>query len=320
VRHVGDLVAIVVTEQAYQGEDAVELVDVDYEPLPGVVDLAAAASDEVLLFEDAGTNITANFGDPSQLDEHLFDDCEVVLSRTIMNQRVAPAPMETRAAAAAWGEDGRLTAWIPNQGAQATRARLARLLGLPAERVRIITPDVGGALGANIRADTQPARVAWVAQRLGRPARWSEPTHENLTATTHGRAQRQTVTIGGNRDGTVLAYRLEILQDAGAYVRIGAMLPFLTILMTPGPYAIPRAEAIARSVVTTTTPVGAYRGAGRPQASAAIERAMDLFAAEIGMDPADVRRRNLLPKVTQPHPTQFGAPFRNRDYAAALHH
>jgi len=318
VRHVGDLVAIVVTEQAYQGEDAVELVDVEYEPLPAVVDLAAAASDEVLLFEDAGTNIAANFGDPSQLDEHLFDECEVVTSRTILNQRVAPAPMETRAGAAAWGEDGRLTAWIPNQGAQGTRAGLARLLDLPPERVRIITPDVGGAFGAKFGADPEHALVAWVAQRLGRPARWSETRYENLIAMTHGRAQQQTVTIGGNRDGTVLAYRLEILQDAGAYVRIGAMLPFLTILMTPGPYAIPRAEAIARSVVTTTTPIGAYRGAGRPEASAAIERAMDMFAAEIGMDAADVRRRNLLPKFTKPHRTKFGALYDTGDYAAAL--
>jgi len=318
VRHVGDLVAIVVTEQAYQGEDAVELVDVDYEPLPAVVDLAAAASDEVLLFEDAGTNITANFGDPSQLDEHLFDECEVVISRTILNQRVAPAPMETRAAAAAWGEDGRLTAWIPNQGAQGTRAGLARLLDLAPERVRIITPDVGGAFGAKFGADPEHALVAWVAQRLGRPARWSETRYENLIAMTHGRAQQQTVTVGGNRDGTVLAYRLEILQDAGAYVRIGAMLPFLTILMTPGPYAIPRAEAVARSVVTTTTPIGAYRGAGRPEASAAIERAMDMFAAEIGMDPAGVRRRNLLPKFTEPHRTKFGALYDTGDYAAAL--
>ncbi len=318
VRHVGDPVAIVVTEQAYQGEDAVELVDVDYDPLPAVVGLAAAVSDEVLVYEEAGTNIAANFGDASQLDEHLFDGCEVVTSRTIMNQRVAPAPMETRAAAAAWGEDGRLTAWIPNQGAQGARTGLARLLGVPPEQVRIITPDVGGAFGAKFGADPEHALVAWVAQRLGRPARWSETRYENMIAMTHGRGQQQTVTIGGKRDGTVLAYRLEIVQDAGAYVRIGAMLPFLTILMTPGPYAIGKAEAVAKSVVTTTTPVGAYRGAGLPEATAAIERAIDLFAAEIGMDPADVRRRNLLPKFTEPHRTKFGALYDTGDYAAAL--
>jgi aerobic carbon-monoxide dehydrogenase large subunit len=318
VRYVGDPVAIVVTEQAYQGEDAVELVDVDYDVLPAVIDFADAASDKVLLYEGAGTNVAANFGDASQLDEHLFDECEVVVTRTILNQRVAPAPMETRAAAAAWDSAGRLTAWIPNQGAQGTKGGLARLLGLPPEQVRVITPDVGGAFGAKFGADPEHALVAWVARQLGRPARWTETRYENLVAMTHGRAQLQTVTIGGRRDGTVLAYRLEIVQDSGAQVRIGAMLPFLTILMTPGPYAIPQAESVAKSVVTTTTPIGAYRGAGRPEASAAIERAMDLFAAEIGADPAAVRRRNLLPKFTEPHRTKFGALYDTGDYAAAL--
>jgi carbon-monoxide dehydrogenase large subunit len=318
VRHVGDPVAVVVTEQAYQGEDAVELVDVDYDPLPAVVDPAAAASDEVLLYEEVGTNVAARFGDPGKLDGHLFDDCEVVTSRTILNQRVAPAPMETRAAAAAWGEDGRLTAWIPNQGAQGTRSGLARMLGLPEEQVRVITPDVGGAFGAKFGADPEHAVVAWVARRLGRPARWTETRYENLIAMTHGRGQQQTVTIGGRRDGTVLAYRLEILQDAGAYLRIGAALPFLTIMMAPGPYAIGKAEAVAKTVVTTTTPMGAYRGAGRPEATAAIERAIDLFAAEIGMDPADVRRANLLPPFSEPHQTAFGALYDTGDYATAL--
>ena len=135
---------------------------------------------------------------------------------------------------------------------------------------------------------------------------------------THGRAQRQKITIGGSRDGKVAAYRLEILQDSGAYPRFGAFLPFLTILMAPGPYAIPRAEAVAKSVVTNTTPVGAYRGAGPPEATAAVERAIDLFAAEIGRDPAEVRRINLLPRFTEPHTTAFGAVYDSGDYAAAL--
>jgi aerobic carbon-monoxide dehydrogenase large subunit len=318
IRFVGEPVAIVVTEQAYQGEDAVELVDVDYEPLPAVIDFADALEGKVVLYDEAGTNVAGTFGDPDALDEHLFDECEVVTSRTILNQRVAPAPMEARAAAAAWGEDGRVTAWIPNQGAQGTRGGLARLLGLKPEQVHIITPDVGGAFGAKFGADPEHAMVAWVARELGRPARWTETRYENLVAMTHGRAQQQTVTIGGRRDGTVLAYRLEVVQDAGAHVRIGAFLPSLTLLMTPGPYDIARAESVAWSIVTTTTPVGAYRGAGRPEASAALERAMDLFAAEIGMDPADVRRRNLLPPFTEPHRTKFGALYDTGDYAAAL--
>ena len=319
VRYVGEPVAVVVTEQPYQGEDAVDLVEADYEPLPPVIDPAEAADGGAgLLFPDAGTNVAASFGDPADLDPGLFDGCEVVVSRTIVNQRVAPAPMETRATAAVWGEDGRVTAWIPNQGAQGTRGILARMLGVEASRVRVITPDVGGAFGAKFGADPEHAVVCWVAGRLGRPARWSETRNENLVGMTHGRAQRQTVTIGGSRDGNVTAYRLEILQDAGAYPKNGGILPSLTILLAPGPYAFDRAEAVGKAVVTNTTPVGAYRGAGRPEATAAVERAIDLFAAEIGMDPADVRRKNLLPKFTEPHRTAFGAVYDSGDYVAAL--
>jgi carbon-monoxide dehydrogenase large subunit len=318
VRFVGDPVAVVVTEQLYQGQDAAELIEIDYDPLPAVIGLTAAAADEVLLFEQAGTNVAATFGDAATLDEHLFDGCEAVVTHAIVNQRVAPAPMETRAAAAVWGRDGRLTAWIPNQGAQGTQGELAQMLGVPAEQVRVITPDVGGAFGAKFGADPEHAVVAWVARQLGRPARWTETRSENLTSMTHGRAQEQKITIGGRKDGTVLAYRLEILQDCGAYPKIGVVLPSLTILMAPGPYAIARAEAVARSVVTTTTPIGAYRGAGRPEATAALERAMDLFAAEIGLDPAQVRRQNLLPAFTEPHKTKFGALYDSGDYAKAL--
>ena len=317
VRFVGEPVAVVVTEQAYQGEDAAELVDVDYDTLPAVVDMAAAAEGQTLLFPAAGTNVTWAYGDPADLAADLFDGCEVVVSQTIENQRVAPAPMEARAAAAVW-DDGRLTAWIPNQGAQGTREDLAKNLGADEDSVRVITPDVGGAFGAKFGVDPEAVVVCWVARRLGRPARWAESRNENLVGMTHGRAQRQTITIGGSRSGDVQAYRLEILQDSGAYPRFGAFLPYLTILMAPGPYQIPRAEAVARSVVTSTTPVGAYRGAGRPEATAAIERAIDLFAAEIEMDPAEVRRLNLLPAFTTPHKTAFGATYDTGDYGAAL--
>jgi aerobic carbon-monoxide dehydrogenase large subunit len=319
VRYVGEPVAVVVTEGRYQGEDAADQVDIDYDALPPVIDMAdAAAEGAPVLFPDVGHNVAASFGDAAALAADLFDDCEVVVSRTIANQRVAPAPMETRAAAAAWGPDGRLTAWIPNQGAQGTREALAEMLGIDQAGLRIITPDVGGAFGAKLGGDPEFGVVCWVARRLGRPARWTESRNENLIGMTHGRAQRQRITIGGRRDGTVTAYRLEILQDSGAYPKFGAFLPALTILMAPGPYAIGRAEAIATSVVTNTTPVGAYRGAGRPEATAAVERAMDLFAAEIGQDPAEVRRMNLLPPFTEPHRTAFGALYDSGDYVAAL--
>ncbi len=318
VRYVGEPVAAVVTEQKYQGEDAAELVDVEYEPLPAVVDPVNAADDDVLLFPDAGTNTVATFGDPAGFAPDFFAGCEVVVEQTVVNQRVAPAPMEVRAAAAVWGEDGRVTVWLPNQGAQGSRGALARLLGISRDDVRVITPDVGGAFGAKFGADPEHAVVALLAQRLQRPVRWVESRYENMLAMTHGRAQVQTLTIGGHRDGTVEAYRIEVLQDSGAYPRFGAMLPALTLLMAPGTYAFPRVEGAARSVATSTTPVGAYRGAGRPEATAAVERAMDLFAAEIGMAPAEVRRRNLLPAFSEPHTTLTGAVYDSGDYAAAL--
>jgi aerobic carbon-monoxide dehydrogenase large subunit len=319
VRFIGEPVAAVVTEGRYQGEDAGDLVDIDYDELPVVVDMTEADVDgAAVLFPVAETNVAVSFGDPGTFAGDLFEGCEVVVSKTIANQRVAPAPMEVRAAAATWEPDGRLIAWIPNQGAQGTRASLAGMLGIDQADLRIITPDVGGAFGAKFGADPEHAVICWVSKQLGRPARWTETRNENLVGMTHGRAQIQTVTIGGSRDGQVSAYRLDILQDSGAYPRFGAFLPALTILMAPGPYAIPRAEAAAKSVVTNTTPVGAYRGAGRPEATAAIERAMDLFAAETGVDPAEVRRKNLLPPFSEPHTTAFGAVYDSGDYAAAL--
>ena len=319
VRFVGEPVAVVVTEEMYQGEDAIELVDIDYDFLPAVVNMNDALSGaRGLLFPDAETNVVCTFGDASASKSDLFDGCEVVASEVIQNTRVAPAPMESRSAAAVWGDDGRLTAWIPNQGAQGTRASLAAMLGLDQADVRIVTPAVGGGFGAKFGADPEHGLVCLVAKQLGRPARWVETRNENLAGMTHGRAQRQTVTIGGSRDGTVEAYRLEVIQDCGAYPKIGTILPSLTILMTPGPYDIPRAESAAVAVLTNTVPIGAYRGAGRPEATAAIERAMDLFAAEIGMDPAEVRRKNLLPPFTEPHTTAFGAVYDTGDYAAAL--
>ena len=315
VRFVGEAVAAVVTEERYQGEDAAELVDVEYEPLPVVVDPKAALNDETVLFADVGTNVCFG-GDPGEQDD-IFADCDAVVSQEIVNQRVAVAPLEVRAAAAVWTGD-RVTAWIPNQGAQGTQRALAGMLGVATEQVRIITPAVGGAFGAKFGADSDHALVARLAERLARPVTWVETRSENMVAMTHGRAQVQTVTIGGTRDGRITAYRLHVLQDAGAYPKFGGLLPTLTLMMAPAVYDIERLQTSFVSVVTNTTPVGAYRGAGRPEATAAIERAVDMFAAEIGLDPADVRRRNLLPAFTEPLKSKGGATYDSGDYPAAL--
>ncbi len=316
VRFVGEPVALVLTDGRYDGEDAAELVDVEYDPLTAVVDPKAALAGDTLLFPEAGTNVIMSRA--AEFDDGFFADCEVVVTREIVNQRVAVAPLEVRAAAAVWGDDGRLTAWIPNQGAQGTKASVVRMLGLEPEQVRVITPAVGGAFGAKFGADPEAVMTAWAAKQQGRPVTWVETRSENMVAMTHGRAQIQTVTIGGSRDGTVHAYRLHVLQDSGAYGRFGALLPTLTLLMAPGVYDIPKLELAFDSVVTNTTPVGAYRGAGRPEATAAIERAMDLFAAELGMDPALVREKNLLPAFTEPHLSGGGALYDSGDYPMAL--
>ncbi|MFD9889856.1 xanthine dehydrogenase family protein molybdopterin-binding subunit [Amycolatopsis sp. NPDC059027] len=315
VRYVGEPVALVLTEERYQLADAAELVDVDYDPLDAVAGIDAALSGETVLFPEFEDNVVQTHGGP--FDDATFADCEVVVTESVLNQRLAAAPLEVRGASCAWGEDGRLTMWLSTQNAQIGRSQLAMGLGVGEESVRVIAPDVGGGFGAKIGADPEAIVLAWAARRAGRPVRWTESRSENLTAMTHGRAQRNTVTIGGRRDGTVLAYRIDVVQDAGAYPR-ALFLPTLTELMAPGVYRFPKVEAASRAVVTTTTPIAAYRGAGRPEATAAVERAMDLFAAEIGMDPAEVRRINFIRPEEFPYTTATGASYDTGEYAKAL--
>jgi len=316
VRFVGEPVAVVIAESIALGVDAAELVAVDYDPLPVVVDPEEAASDDVVLFPDVGTNcaIELSFG----RSDDLFDDCEVVVTEKVLNQRVAICPLEVRGAAAAWAPDGRLYLWISTQGAHGVQSAIAGVYGLETSEVRIIAPDVGGGFGAKISATPEETLLPELARRLGRPMRWTETRTENMLAMGHGRGQVQLVEIGGRRDGTVEAYRLSILQDSGAYPNVGTFLPYLSRMMAPGVYAIPKVECNTSAVVTNTTPTVAYRGAGRPEAAAAIERAMDLFAYEIGMDPAELRRRNLIPAFDEPHTTPVGTSYDCGDYAGAL--
>jgi aerobic carbon-monoxide dehydrogenase large subunit len=316
VRFVGDIVAIVISDDRPTGVDAAELVFVDYDPLPVVVKPEDAAKDEVLLFPEAGTNIAARSGSADH-DEKLFDGCDVVVSGTVVSQRMAPCPLEPRSCAAEVGSDGRLTAWLSTQTPHQDKAVLAGMLGLGPEQVRVIAGDVGGGFGAKM-VGTEEVLIAWLARKLGRPVRWTETRSESMVALVHGRAQRLDFTIGGTRDGKVLAYRLESLQDCGAYAGLGAFLPNLTALMASGVYAIPRIEFEGRAVLTNTTPISAFRGAGRPEAAQVIERAIDTFAAELEMDPAEVRRRNFIPKDAFPYTTVTHAQYDSGDYEGAL--
>jgi carbon-monoxide dehydrogenase large subunit len=316
VRFVGEIVAIVIGESREAGVDAAELVAVDYDPLPVAVTPQAAVQDETLLFPDAGTNVAARNGS-TEHDDTLFEGCDAVVAGSVHSQRMAPCPLEPRSAAAVPGQDGRITAWLSTQTPHQDLQGLAGALGLEPSQLRVVSPDVGGGFGAKLLS-VEEILIAWLARRLDGPVRWTETRSESMVALQHGRAQQLEFELGGTREGKILAYRLDVLQDAGAYPGVGAVLPGLTQLMASGVYAIPRIEFDGVTVVTNTTPITSFRGAGRPEACQAIERAVDLFAAEIGLDPVEVRRRNFIPKDSFPHETASGAIYDSGDYEGAL--
>jgi carbon-monoxide dehydrogenase large subunit len=322
VRYVGEPVAAIVSETREQGEDASEMVIVDYDFLEPLIDLEQSMASSNLIYESCGSNVvfdTTVLGIPENTGDAYFADCEVVVKGRFINQRVAPCPLEVRGSAAAWGSDGRLVQWLSTQHAQGAHAPIAATNGVDVAQVRVMTPDVGGGFGAKIGAYPEELLLGVIAKRIGRPVRWRETRSESMVALGHGRAQLQYITIGGTKQGKVTHYQLHAIQDSGAWVDMGTILaPFMTRPMSSGVYDIPNIECRTTSVVTNTTPTVAYRGAGRPEATAAIERAMDLFAAELGMDPAEVRRINLIPKFLEPHTTVVGQTYDVGDYEESL--
>lgn len=321
VRYVGEPIVAIISETREQGEDAAEMVIVDYDILEALTDLEQALTSSTHIYESCGSNAvfdTTALGMPDNTGDAFFEGCEVVVKQRVLNQRVAPCPLEVRGAAVAW-VDGRLYQWLSTQHAQGARDSIAAANGLDASQVRVITPDVGGGFGAKIGSYPEEQLLGRLSKEVGKPMRWRETRSESMMALGHGRAQVQYLTIGGARDGHVTAYQMHVLQDCGAWFDMGAILaPFMTRPMSSGVYAIPKIECRTTSVITNTTPVVAYRGAGRPEATAAIERAMDLFAAEIGMDAAEVRRKNLIPKFDEPHTTVIGQTYDVGDYEVAL--
>jgi aerobic carbon-monoxide dehydrogenase large subunit len=316
VRFVGEIVAVVVAETRSQAVDAAEMVGVDYEEMLVVVDVEAASAEGApLLWPEFGSNVAHSFGSVSDGDP--LEDADVVLRGRFVNQRVAPAPMETNGIAVVPEEDGSSTVWVSTQVPFDVRDDLAQTLGVGRDRVRAIAPDVGGAFGAKLQVYAEYHAVAAIASRLGRPVRWQETRSESMVSLTHGRAQVQTVELGAHRDGSLVGLRAEILADMGAYP-IGAFMPGTTQEMLCGVYRIPRVVSGGRSVVTNTTPVAPYRGAGRPEATALIERAMDMLAAELDMDPVELRRRNFIRPDEFPHTTATGVTYDTGDYEKPL--
>ncbi|MFP5576811.1 MAG: xanthine dehydrogenase family protein molybdopterin-binding subunit [Acidimicrobiia bacterium] len=316
VRYVGEPIAVVVAETKAQAVDAADSVWADVEPIEPILDPEAAARDEVVLHPDIGTNVVLDQGDPVG-PEDLAGEGVVVVSERLVNQRMAAVPLEGRVVAARW-DGGRLTQWSCTQGAHGTRDELATLFGLEPSQVHVITPDVGGGFGAKHGTTPEELVVTWLAQRIDRPVRWAETRSENMVGMVQGRGQVQHASLAGTRDGRITGYRLDVIQEGGAYAGSGCVLPYMTRMMAPGCYAIDDVRVRIRSVVTNTSTVGAYRGAGRPEAAAAIERMVDRFAAAIGMDPVEVRRRNLLPPEAFPLRTATGGSYDSGDYPAVL--
>ncbi len=312
VRFVGEPIALILAESPYQAADAAEQVIVDYDFEDAVVGMDTA-TDGAPLFDGIDSN--AVFGLPGEAPS--FDDCDVVIEQQVQNQRVAPAPIEPRVASAEM-IDGRLHFYTSAQGSHPARTAIAKMLEVEEDHVRVLVGDVGGGFGAKNGASAEELMTALVAHRLNRPATFTETRTENMTNMGHGRAQSQHVKIGGDREGNIKAYNLSLVQDSGAYPGIGGVLPVFTQMMLSATYSCTNVGFQSSSVATNTTPVGAYRGAGRPEATAAFERALDIYADEIGVDPVEVRRKNLLTSDAFPYETPTGKVYDSGDYVAAL--
>ena len=316
VRYVGEPIAIVIAATRAEAEDAAEMVVVDYDPLPAVVGVEAALADDApLLFPEHGTNVADEFSTAARDDP--LEGADVVVRGRFVNQRLAPAPMETNAFAAVPEGSGALTVWVSTQVPFDVRDDVAEALGLSRDRVHAIAPDVGGGFGSKLTTYPEYLAIAAAAWGLRRPVRWSEDRGESMLNLTHGRAQIHDVELGATREGSLVGMRVSLTADLGAYA-IGAFLAPTTLDMLGGVYTIPRIVCEGRSVVTNATPVAPYRGAGRPEAAALVERAMDLLAAELGMDPVELRRRNLIPPEAFPYTTAVGMTYDSGEYERAL--
>ena len=315
IRFAGEAIAVVVAETVAQAHDAAELVWAETEPLSAVVGIAEARTSDVLLFPEVGSNvIAARAANP---DQDVLAGADVVVRRSIVNQRMSAASIEPRVMAAEWS-DGRLTVDASTQGAFQMREALCRVLDLDESVVRVRHADVGGGFGSKGGPLPEEHVVARLAMVTGRRVRWFEERSSCMASHGHSRAQRNDLALGVTPDGKIVGIAGEIVQDAGAYPIVGAVLPRLTVMMGIGPYDIPRAALGWAAVATTTAPVGAFRGAGRPEATYNIERMIDAAAYALDMDPVEIRRRNLLQPESLPITTVTGGAYDSGDYAAAL--
>lgn len=319
VRYAGEIVAAVVAETEASAHDAVSEVQVEWEPLPVVASMdAALAAGAPAVFDDQPDNLDRIWRRKRGEPEQAFASAPHIVRLRLTNQRLAGITLEPRATLAAPDPvTGGLMMWTSTQHAHGIRSDLAETLRLPENQVRVIAPDVGGGFGVKIGLYPEDVVLAALALKYRLPMRWIETRSEHMVATTHGRAQICEMEAAVLADGTVTALRQRILGDAGAYPRAPG-LHTLTARMAVGVYRIPSVDLEVTCVYTNTTPVAAYRGAGRPEAAYYIERLMNAIAAELQLDPVDVRRRNFIPPDAFPYKTPAGFTYDSGDYARTL--
>ena len=311
----GEPVAVVVAETRYGAADAAELINVDWEPLPAVMDLEKAMAGGPTAHEGAPDNIGWDLVYNADA-EAAFAEAEVRVEQRILQQRLAPTPMETRGVLAEWHDaDRTMTMWMSSQNPHFIRLFVSGAMGIPENRFRVISPDVGGGFGSKISPYPEDYLVPAASKLLGRPVKWVETRTENLQNATHGRGQVFDVEIAGSRDGRLLGLRITQHLDIGAYVgTFGAFQACACLL--PGPYIWKQVASRTVGVLTNRVPTDPYRGAGRPEATHLVERMVDLFAQEIGMDPAAVRRKNFITDF--PHTNPFGLTYDSGNYDGSL--
>lgn len=321
VRYVGDAVAMVIAESAAQAEDAMEAVVVEYEPLDGLFDQMEALKDgAVQLHDSAPGNVALHWKAGNEVQD-AFEQADVVVHQRFRQQRLIPNPMEPRSAVASYdGSTGDLSIWVTSQNPHIHRFLLSTILGIPEHKLRVVAQDVGGGFGSKIACYPDEVLVSYAARDLGVPVKWTETRSEHFLVTSHGRDHVDDVELAGTRDGRVLGVRVKAYANMGAYLSTaGPGVPTILFgLIVNGAYDIPKASCEVVGVFTNTTPVDAYRGAGRPEATYLIERIMDRYAKEIGMDPLEVRRRNLITRDRFPYTNPFGITYDSGDYHRAL--
>jgi aerobic carbon-monoxide dehydrogenase large subunit len=319
VNYAGDGVAVVIARDRYAAADALEAIEVDYDPLPAVVDMEVALKDETLVHADLGTNRCFTWPFAGGDYDAAKAKADVVVTRRFIQQRLIPTAMEPRSvvvAPIAAAEE--YTVYSATQIPHILRLMLAMVTGTPEQKLRVIAPDVGGGFGSKLNVYAEEILALVVAKRLGRPVKWTESRSEGYQATIHGRDQIQDLEIAAKSDGTLLGLKVDLMADMGAYLQLVTPgVPLLGAFMFNAIYKMEAYSFTCHGVFTTKTPTDAYRGAGRPEATFAIERMMDELAAELGMDPMQIRRKNWITHEEFPYTTIAGLTYDSGNYEAA---